>query len=272
MCRLDASDWNWCPMLKDTDRMFECTKSITSEMVIKEIEELLNRKNDVFYDFDWGWMNDENNPNSLYHKNAMTYEILENQIYEKYFEVEKNDIVVDIGSSVGPFTRSIVNKNPKHVFCLEPSESEFNTLVKNTIGYPVTQINKGITQTNGTIESNQLFGGETHMEGITFENFINFYNINKIDFLKLDCEGGEYAVFSEENIDFIKNNVKKIAGEWHLATPELKENFKNFRDNVLINFEKYEVSSVDGHDIKWDLFNQHFLDYYTEVIVYIDNN
>lgn len=41
MCRLDPSDWNWCPMLKDTDRMFECTKSITSKMVIEKINELI---------------------------------------------------------------------------------------------------------------------------------------------------------------------------------------------------------------------------------------
>lgn len=39
--RLDAGDWNWCPDHKDTDRQFECTKSITSEMVIKELEEFL---------------------------------------------------------------------------------------------------------------------------------------------------------------------------------------------------------------------------------------
>jgi autotransporter strand-loop-strand O-heptosyltransferase len=41
MCRLDASDWNWCPMLKNTDRMFECTKSITPEMVIRQIDKLI---------------------------------------------------------------------------------------------------------------------------------------------------------------------------------------------------------------------------------------
>ena len=41
MCRLDSSDWNWCPLLKNTDRQFECTKSITSEMVIKKINELI---------------------------------------------------------------------------------------------------------------------------------------------------------------------------------------------------------------------------------------
>lgn len=268
--RLDAGDWNWCPLHKGTDKVYECTKKITSEMVIEKIQELVGSKKSVYDDFDWGWMNNDN-PNSVFHKNAMTNEIFENQIYEKYFSVEGGDIVVDVGSSVGPFIRSIVDKKPKHVFCLEPSESEFKTLVKNTIGYPVTQINKGITSTNGVIQSDQLFGGEVLMEGITFDRFLTLYNIDKIDFLKLDCEGGEYDIFNKENLEFIKSNVKKIAGEWHLGGAELKKKFVEFRDEILINFDRYEISSIDGCDIKWDLFNQHFLDYYTEVIVYIDN-
>jgi autotransporter strand-loop-strand O-heptosyltransferase len=39
--RLNAGDWNWCPDHKGTDRQFECTKSITSEMVIAELEKFL---------------------------------------------------------------------------------------------------------------------------------------------------------------------------------------------------------------------------------------
>ena len=39
--RLDAGDWNWCPDHKGTDKMFECTKSITPEMVISELEKIL---------------------------------------------------------------------------------------------------------------------------------------------------------------------------------------------------------------------------------------
>jgi autotransporter strand-loop-strand O-heptosyltransferase len=39
--RLDAGDWNWCPDHKGTERQFECTKSITSDMVIKELEKFL---------------------------------------------------------------------------------------------------------------------------------------------------------------------------------------------------------------------------------------
>jgi autotransporter strand-loop-strand O-heptosyltransferase len=35
--RLDAGDWMWCPEHKGTDRHFECTKSITSDMVIEKL-------------------------------------------------------------------------------------------------------------------------------------------------------------------------------------------------------------------------------------------
>ena len=39
--KLDGGDWNWCPLLKGTDRQYECTKEITSEMVIKEINKII---------------------------------------------------------------------------------------------------------------------------------------------------------------------------------------------------------------------------------------
>ncbi len=37
----DRGDWNWCPVHKNTERQFECTKSITSEQVINEIKLVL---------------------------------------------------------------------------------------------------------------------------------------------------------------------------------------------------------------------------------------
>ena len=239
--------------------------------------------------FNWGWM--ENlvmipdgsgshsvhiNPDGSeipigeYHKQGMIKEIFTDRCYEKYFEVESGDIVVDIGASVGPFTFSILEKNPKHVFCLEPSENEFSTLVKNTIGYPVTQINKGISDKNGVVDSELLFGGEKNMESLTFKKFIKLYNLEKIDFMKLDCEGGEYNIFIQENIDYIIQNVKKISGEWHLKTEEEKNNFRKFRDNILPKFNSFQVNSVDGIDIKWDLWNEHFLKYYNQIHLFID--
>ena len=232
--------------------------------------------------FDWGWMDEPSDVYHVmldgshkdmgqYHKNAITNEIFVDKCYERFFEVEEGDIVVDIGASVGPFTYSILHKNPKQVFCFEPSEREFKTLVKNLRGYQVIPIPKGISNVNSIIKSNMLFGGENEMETLTFKRFIDLYNIEKIDFIKTDCEGGEYDIFIEDNLEFLKNNVKKVVGEWHFKSPELKEKFINFRDNILLHFKNYKILSVDGVDIKWDLWNEHFMEYYTEVIIYIDN-
>ena len=40
--KLDAGDWNWCPVHKDTPRQFECTKKILPETVIEGITRRLS--------------------------------------------------------------------------------------------------------------------------------------------------------------------------------------------------------------------------------------
>jgi len=39
--KLDAGDWNWCPVHKGTDRQFECSKTITPESVIEKLKYIL---------------------------------------------------------------------------------------------------------------------------------------------------------------------------------------------------------------------------------------
>ena len=39
--KFDKGDWYWCPEHKDTDRQFECHKSITADMVINQMKHLL---------------------------------------------------------------------------------------------------------------------------------------------------------------------------------------------------------------------------------------
>jgi FkbM family methyltransferase len=240
----------------------------------------MNNNLDIL-NFDWGWMEDPSDVYQVlsdgshksmgqYHKDSIYQEIFIDKCYEKFFEVEAGDIVLDIGASLGPFTYSILHKNPKHVFCFEPSDREFKTLVKNTMGFQVTPINKGISNVNSIVSSDMLFGGETEMETITFNRFISLFGLEKIDFIKTDCEGGEYDIFTKENLDFLKR-VSKITGEWHLHSPEEKEKFKNFRDSILVHFPKYEIFSINGVDIKWDLWNEKFIEYYSQIIIHINN-
>ena len=268
--KFDKGDWNWCPVHKDTPRQFECHTSITSDVVIEKIDSLLkNSLNLENNSFDWGPMNE--GEDGLFHKNVLTEEIFKNRIYETFFEVEEGDIVFDVGASVGPFTYSILNKKPKHVYCIEPSEVEFKTLNKNFQGYPVTPILKGIYSENTNTTNPHVYFTDGQMEGITFKRICELYNINHINFLKTDCEGGEYDIFNEENIDFIINNVDKISGEWHLRHEPLKSKFRNFRDLYLKRFNKIQVMSVDGVNITWNLWDESFLERYGEILIFIDN-
>ena len=200
-------------------------------------------------------------------------EIFVDKIYERHVQVEEGDVVFDIGASLGPFTFSILDKNPSQVFVFEPSYEEFKTLVLNTRHGNVTHINKGIGNTVGEFNFTGVFDltGNYKLYSTTFKKVIEDYNIQKIDFLKTDCESGEYDIFTLENLFWIKNNVQKISGEWHLATPELKEKFRIFRDVYLRVFPNFRIFSFDGIDITWSIWNDDFIPYYNEIMIYIDN-
>ena len=222
--------------------------------------------------FDWGWMEHENPVDGWNHKRRIIDEIYEKRLYENFCEVKEGDTVVDVGASIGPFTYSILNKNPKQVYCIEPSPKEHDTLIKNVTRDNVKIIKKGITKNDNDILYTDVFGGvEEELKGISFNSFLKENNIDKIDFLKTDCEGGEYDIFNVDNLCWLKNNLKFAVGEWHLSTPVLKHKFREFRDVFLRVFPNHEVFAICGANIKWDLWNEHFIEYYNEIILSIDN-
>jgi FkbM family methyltransferase len=205
-------------------------------------------------------------------KETVEKEIFVDKIYTKFFDVQEGDVVFDIGASLGPFTYSILDRSPAQVFAFEPSFEEFKTLVLNTRHGNVTHINKGISDVIGEFVFETPFIAEEKMYSTTFMKVIEDYGIKQIDFLKTDCEGGEYDIFTPENLIWIKQNVKYIVGEWHLKTPELQLKFRAFRDLYLRMFPNVQIQSYDGIDIKWDVWNDSFIQYYDEVIIYIDNH
>lgn len=217
--------------------------------------------------FDWG-------PTSEWFKIQATAEIFgnrtnfENNDYERLFTVEEGDIVVDIGSSVGEFPYSILHRKPKHIYVVEPLGVFFDTLKKNLEGRPVSFTNAAISPEKFLTIS--WDGYEEEVRTLTFKEFLTHNRLTKIDFLKVDCEGGEYDVFSDTNIKFLKT-VPKIVTEVHLGGKLMKERFRIFRDRILPNFDNYNFYSLDGHKINWDLQNEHFIEYYNEVLLYIDN-
>jgi hypothetical protein len=108
---------------------------------------------------------------------------------------------------------------------------------------------------------------------ISLGSIIEKYKLDKIDFIKTDCEGGEYSLFTDENMPYLLNNVRNIVGEFHFSIdfPEQKVEFRYFRDKYLKLFKTVEVFSVDGVNIKWDLYNDHFIEYYNGVMIHLSN-
>lgn len=227
--------------------------------------------------FNWG----HSSPKFI---DLITKEIFEENCYETIYPVKNGDVVLDLGASIGPFTWSIMDKASK-VIAVEPSKDLIPLIEQNTAGYPVTIVSKGLVKyETSKLDTQSVYynidkdiwngEGEDDCNVTTLHQIIKENNLDKIDFIKTDCEGGEYALFTEQNMPFLLNNVRNIVGEFHLSknNPELKVEFRYFRDKFLKQFPNYEVYGVCGTDIKWDLWNDHFIEYYNEVIIHISND
>lgn len=246
--------------------------------------------------FDWG------NSTETFIE-GVSNEIFNELHYEKFYKVSEGDVVLDLGASVGPFTWSVSDRASK-IYSFEPIPDTCKTLEKNVGSFDnVEVINKALYHTSGTyrfpFDNNpgegpcETMSKEEELriknEGIivntlSFMDFIKEYNINKIDFIKTDTEGGEYNLFKDENIHFLKNNVRNIVGEFHLLSESQKTEFRYFRDKYLSQFKNYTVYSAGGDiDITWSLFKDEpydsvnvkslppFIDYYNLIYVYISN-
>jgi FkbM family methyltransferase len=215
------------------------------------------------YNFNWGDTPQEY-INLFYEENFI------NMVYQLHYKVKENDVVVDIGSNYGSFSFSIKDSNPKIVYCLEPSEKIFPILKENLKDIPCVFINKGISNTDNDehyIDNETvIYGQEGTYSSIKFSTFINEYKIENIDFLKFDCEGGEYSIFTEENAFFIKNNVKNIAGEYHICGHSNSvENFIKFRNLYLSDLRgtnNLHVYDRNGLDITNEIFNDEYITYF----------
>lgn len=244
-----------------------------------DVKDLMNTK--LFpVNFDWGKFS----PELI---SSLKKEIGRENIYERFNSVKEGDVVLDIGASVGPFSHSILPKKPEKLYCVEPSKDLFISLVKNTSSFsvdtPIIYVNKAISD-DGEAKvfsgNENIYGGNNDYEVISFDNLIQEYNISKVDFLKLDCEGGEYDIFNDNNIEWIVENVKYIAAEFHLTYTGHKEMFKNFRDRYLQRFKSYVILSninqniLPGYELnlsRW-IFDDLFLDnYHGELMIYIKN-
>lgn len=183
--------------------------------------------------------------------NYIMKEIFRNGAYSRPgFELRSTDTVVDIGGNIGlfalwasPQAARVVSVEPTNVAeCMEDS-LRLNG-VKN-----VTVVRCAISDQPGTLELLEYpgFNGVTHAAAFqparwgqrlikllwpkeqeapakvacpcrTLEDILQSQGIEKVDFLKVDCEGGEYALFDSVS-DATLAKISRIALEFHEIHP-----------------------------------------------------
>lgn len=194
--------------------------------------------------------------------NEVLREHLHDRFYENIVDVEEGDIVVDIGFNYGIFSLGALNRGASKIYAFEPNRHVYEVVSKL---YPernkVHIFNLAVSNKNEMVffdeKHNTLSSsicspssentGTYHVQAINFFEFIVKNKIEKIDLLKVDCEGAEYEIF--ENIpDEFFSTIKKIHVEFHANTglevkPIINKLERNGFDWVF-EHERTEISEI----------------------------
>lgn len=172
------------------------------------------------------------------------------------FEIKENDLIIDIGAHIGMFSILAGKFAPKgKVYAFEPSEENFNLLKENielNKMENVVPINKAIAKESGIREfalspddpaGHAIPYEETNrqkikVQTINLDDFVKENNINKIDFLKMDCEGAEYEILFNCSSETLQK-IGKISMEYHdvdskRTVAHIKNFLEKFRFSVLV--------------------------------------
>lgn len=186
--------------------------------------------------------------------NSMFHELFQRKDYEWWYQVQPDDVVVDLGACVGFFTCHALDRGAKKIYAVEPNRDHLRTLIRNTADYQIDHGETPVIPIHSSIGLQDRFnlghyGGTQSAPRISFRDFIFKYQIHHIDFLKIDIEGGEFGIFTRENIQYLRHHVKHIAVEIHLdAFREAPYEWINMRDNILQNFNLKNVHFLKNED------------------------
>lgn len=176
--------------------------------------------------------------------------------YDKWRKVKPGDVVVDIGACVGMMSAHALDSGASKVYMIEGNRKLLKTAISNvaeymmnepeTVVYPINCI-MGSCNESGVYTTHDDTLATSDIDHMSFMQFVKEYNVDHIDFLKVDIEGNEYDILNEENLEYINNKVEHIAAEIHLrANEDSIERFLHFRNTFLKHFYESPYHKVRG--------------------------
>jgi FkbM family methyltransferase len=142
--------------------------------------------------------------------------------FERFFKIEKGDVVLDVGACIGDTTVPMAIKTGPNgkVIAVEPDPLNVRYLRLNTAPFGnVEIIEKGIWQERGTIEFNlhkaptghSIVQASIDKTQIAVDTLDNLFSGQRIDFAKIDVQGAEIEVLGAAG-NFLKSTPKIIVG------------------------------------------------------------
>tara|TARA_Y100000401_G_scaffold73091_1_gene59099 strand:+ start:835 stop:3582 length:2748 start_codon:yes stop_codon:yes gene_type:complete len=306
----DAGNWNWCPDHEGTERQHECTKSISFEDVKSKIDSVanfVNLKNRNLIDFSGLTQNIFKLGDKAVDEESLTIqwnEIFMKDYYGKVSRIKEGDIVLDIGANIGFVTAYAMWKGASKCYSIEPMPKNFNILKKwvNSSEHKdkIKLLNKALSDrpvalpnepeiinewtpsvTNLNIGEKTFTGESIKIESLKLSDFFNQYPDEEFDFVKLDCEGGEWCLLNnEKELDLFFKKVRNVVMEIHLRDAFFKdfdysfgfvEKFKMNGFKAQVKDASAEVDITDlvvNNKILPDKQNAKAHDYFNQVLFY----
>jgi tRNA G37 N-methylase Trm5 len=164
-------------------------------------------------------------------------EIWEDNEYTRYgIDIIPGDIVLDCGANVGIFTKYALNKGAKHVYAFECDPSNYECLILN-IQEPNVGLIKGYI--SDRFEENHF----------NFQTIFDIFNLDEIDFAKIDIEYWEYPLLLNMPIDIltrINQYVIEVHNIYDNAYKILQILEKFNQNGYVINFEQIHKNTNLG--------------------------
>ncbi len=185
-----------------------------------------------------------------------------------HYEIGANDTVVDMGANIGIFSLYAATKTMKSVYSFELFPSNFEYLQQNISLNKFNHVTPHLAAVSDKVETRKFSVNEStshhladkntksnsdtfiEVQTVTLKHVMDQNDLNHIDFLKLDCEGGEGYVLLSTPLDYLKR-IRKIAMEFHNTLSPLNH---DEMDKILVA-AGFETSLVwDGIDSSGYLF------------------
>ncbi len=151
--------------------------------------------------------------------------------YQKCSSRDNVHVIVDAGAYVGYSAIYFAELYPHaFIYALEPEESNFQALLRNTRNYPnILAIQAALWNNDGTLEIVEREAGQwsftvqetqglpnaRRVPALSLKTLMDQYRIAGIDILKIDIEGSESTVFAQSSCHVWLPRVQALVIELH---------------------------------------------------------